>query len=841
MEFAKATNSLYNEEKWNFPMSRSTRFTQSFLFWYPWRGLRRFFLLAKTLLRFTTRYFHIGGLLRTLFSPWKRDVAFRTWRGFHPLLSLTALFQNLLSRLLGMTVRLAVIFIGIFFWFLLLCLSLILGLLYLGAPLLIGLGFALLSPDPFLGGVSLFSGVLGAIMAFIGYLFREQDDPLIFDVRELCRKKWFRRVLGRLGVGKNSPEREVLGDPERFRHFLAEYGIEQATFERAVLIEKRSFDRRRKGRRFWSWENLRKTIPVGRGWRYAYTPHLDGYCLDLSQHDPTEYRSAELAGRNEELKVAAIVLERPTQNSLFLVGEPGIGKKTFVHHLAHLIRENAFPSGPLAEARVLIFDLGRAISDAASRGEDADNFLRLLFGEAAYAGNVILVIENIDLFLGSDPAHRNIAPMLSEFLGLPAFRIIGTAPTGRYHTLAKTDEQVLKFFETVYLREPSAEETFDILADHFESTERKRVVFTIQGLESVIESAGRYDWTTPFPERAIDLAQEALGYWRGTDEEFITPQTVEKFVMLKTGVPMGEIGEEEKEKLLKLEELLHRRVVGQDEAVREVAEAMRKARVGFGNEKRPLGSFIFLGPSGVGKTETVKAFAESYFGSEDRMIRLDMSEFQRPEAVDRLIGSREKGVQGELVSAIKEKPFSILLLDEIEKAYPKALDIFLQILDEGYVTDGFGEKVSFRSVVIVATSNAGAPLIKRLVAENAPMETIRRQVIDHIVEKNIFRLEFLSRFDGLIFFEPLKRGELEAVAKLKLEWFAERLKKEKNISIDFASDVIRKIVEKGFEPEFGTRSLNRYIEDTIEDAVVKKIISGEVAAGGALTVSADEL
>ena len=319
------------------------------------------------------------------------------------------------------------------------------------------------------------------------------------------------------------------------------------------------------------------------------------------------------------------------------------------------------------------------------------------------------------------------------------------------------------------------------------------------------------------------------------------PETVENFIELKTGMPTGALNEDEKEKLLKLEELLHRRVVGQNEAVKQVAEAMRKARAGFGDALRPLGSFIFFGPSGVGKTETAKAFAEHYFGGDDKMIRLDMSEFQTPESIDRMIGSRTGGVQGELVTAVREKPFSIVLLDEIEKAYPRALDLFLQILDEGYVTDGFGEKVSFRNTVIIATSNAGAPLIKSLVREHVPMTEIRQQVLDQIVESNLFRLEFLSRFDGLIFFEPLKQEELEAVAELKLKKFALRLKEEKNIAVSFASDVVSTIVEKGFEPEFGVRSLNRFIENSIEDAVVKKIIAGDLVSGGSLTISGEEL
>ena len=812
-----------------------------FLFWYYTQGLRGACALIGNLLRFVAHRFYIGGLLRTLVSPWKRDVSFHTWRGLHPILFFRMLFNNFLSRFLGMLIRLVMLAIGIALWLLTLTVGTIIFFLYAGAPFFIIAGLATASWTQFFGIGSLLGGIAGLCVALLGFMLRAKADPVTFDIGELRKKKFFNRTLARLGLNKKSFSQEALRDTTTFLAFLGTRGIEQADYERAVLIEYRAAERRDREHRFWLWENLHKTRPIGKSWHYAHTPHLDEYCLDLSQHDPTEYARAELVGRQDELRVATVVLERPTQNSIILVGEPGIGKKTFIHSLAHCIRENMFGTEFLDGMRVLLFDIGRADGTAASFGEDVDNFLRALLTEAAHAGNVILAIENIDLYLGTDHSRHNLAPLFSEFLQLPNFRVIATAPTGRYHVLAKEDEQTLKYFDVIYLRETDADETFEILVQQFASAERKRVVFTVRGLQAVIVSAGRYDWATPFPERAIDLAQEVLVYWQRTGEAFVTPETVDSFVTLKTGVPTGILGTEEKIKLLKLEELLHRRVVGQNEAVKQVAEAMRKARAGFGDNKRPLGSFIFFGPSGVGKTETVKAFAESYFGSEDHMIRLDMSEFQTSESIDRLIGSRAMGIQGQLVTAAREKPFSILLLDEIEKAYPRALDLFLQILDEGYVTDGFGEKVNFRNMVIIATSNAGASLIKSLVREQAPIEMIRRQVLDHIVENNLFRLEFLGRFDGIIFFEPLKQEELEAVAELKLKKFADRLKDEKNITITFATDVVAKIVEKGFEPEFGTRSLNRFIEDTIEDAVVKKIIAGEVAEGGMLHVSGDEL
>jgi ATP-dependent Clp protease ATP-binding subunit ClpC len=714
-------------------------------------------------------------------------------------------------------------------------------LAYILSPLLIIVGVIALPFSQSIGIVILFFGLFGFGSATLGFVMRKKEELETFDIRELEQKKFFNRVLGRLGFTRTSVPKEALENMGSFLHFLETCNIEEEVWRKAVVIERYRAEERDHKSRFWLWENLHKKKPIGKDWHYAYTPHLDHYCLDLSEHDPTEYRGASLVGRSDELNVVTIVLRRPTQNSVILVGDPGIGKKTFIHYFARLIRENAFGSRDMDEARVLLFDLSQAVSDIMSRGDDLDSSLRRLFNEALYAGNVILAIENIDQFVGSDQGRPNLASLFSEYLQWPSFRIIATAPTKHYHELAHQNEQILKFFEVVYLRETTAEETFLVLLQKFEKLERKRILFTIKALDVIIASAEKYNWGTPFPERAIDLAQEVFSYWQGRADDFITPETVNGFISLKTGIPTGVLGEEEKEKLLKLEELLHERVVGQDEAVKQVAEAMRKARAGFGDAKRPLGSFIFLGSTGVGKTETAKAFAESYFGSEENMIRLDMSEFQTGEAVDLLIGSREMGVQGRLTSLAKEHPFSILLLDEIEKANPKALDLFLQILDEGYVTDSEGEKISFRNMIIIATSNAGAALIKQAVEAGISTVEIKSQIMDFIVANNIFRLEFLNRFDSMIFFEPLKADELVSVVLLKLKKFAARLKKEKNIVIEFAPDVAQKIVEKGYEPVFGARSLNRYIEDAIEDVVVKKIISGEIADGGTLLISGDEL
>jgi ATP-dependent Clp protease ATP-binding subunit ClpC len=816
----------------------------AFFAWYYREGARNGFSNVKNLLRAVLHRFNTRELALTLFAPWKRDIEYRTWRGFHPLRAFVRFIDNTLSRFMGMWVRLPVVLYGFAYLCVALVISFAVYVWYLGAPLCLLIGLYGFFTGFSLAPVLVLAGIFGMLFGFLCFLMRTPELEVIgnIDFLALQKKPWFYRVLARLEMDIKDIPADALANVRAFMALLKIRNIDEETLAIALDIEQRAFVRQARAKRFWLWENLEKKTPLGKGWRFGYTPRLDRYCLDLSQEDPTEYRSMELIGRQAEFRVATVVLERPEQNNIFLVGEPGIGKKMFVHYLARLIRESAFPkNSSLNDLRVLLFDLEEAIGEILNRGENPEDTLRGLFFEAASAGNVLLVVEDVDLFLGTDPQKLNIAHLLNEFLALPSFRFIGTAVAARYHALAKKDEQILKLFETIYLRQPNVAENREILVQFFAQSERRQVVLTLKAIETIIMSSRRYNWEMPYPERVLDLAQQVMIYFRNQPGRFLTEKVVNEYVSMKTGMPIGEVGADEQKKLLNLETELHERVIGQNEAVNQVSQVLRKARAGFHDPKRPLGSFLFMGPTGVGKTETVKALAESIFGDEEKMFRIDMSEFQIPNSLERLLGSQADGLPGILTKAMKEHPYCILLLDEIEKAYPKILDVFLQIIDEGMVTDSFGEKINFRNAIIIATSNAGSVLIKELSEQGIPLNVLRKQVIDQVVHEGIFRIEFMNRFDNLIFFEPLSAPQLTDIAELKLKKFVDQIKAEKNIEVVIAPGVTERIVAHGYEPQFGARSVNRYIMDHIEDIVVRKVISGAVKSGGSVIIGPEDI
>jgi len=355
------------------------------------------------------------------------------------------------------------------------------------------------------------------------------------------------------------------------------------------------------------------------------------------------------------------------------------------------------------------------------------------------------------------------------------------------------------------------------------------IIISYPCLREIIELSERYMPSLSFPEKAVKILDDTVVYVvESCQENVVLPAHAAKIITEKTEIPVGEIKTKEKEVLVNLENLIHKRVVNQNEAVKEVAEAMRRARSEISIRKGPIGAFIFLGPTGVGKTETAKALAEVYFGSEERMVRLDMSEFQDVRDIPRLIGSQEQ--PGILTTAIKENPFSVLLLDEIEKADYNIRNLFLQVLDEGFITDGKGERVSFESALIIATSNAGYKVILEALKERIWPKGVKQRLINYLFQEGIFQPEFLNRFDAVIVFNPLSEENVFDIAGLMLSKLAKNLK-EKGIEFVITDKLKRKVANLGYSPVFGAREMRRVIQDNIENVLASVILSGALKRG----------
>jgi ATP-dependent Clp protease ATP-binding subunit ClpA len=313
------------------------------------------------------------------------------------------------------------------------------------------------------------------------------------------------------------------------------------------------------------------------------------------------------------------------------------------------------------------------------------------------------------------------------------------------------------------------------------------------------------------------------------------------YVSAKFEVPSMEIGEGERQKLLNIETAMHQRIIGQSEAIKAISGALKRARAGVTDSKKPIGSFLFLGPTGVGKTETAKALAESYFGDENRIIRFDMSEYQNEVDIYRFIGSSETRDQGSLTTAVREHPFSLILFDEVEKANPKILDLFLQVLDEGFLTDGLGRRVSFTNSIIICTSNAGANLIRKAVQNAADYENTKKTLLDYLQTQNIYRSEFLNRFTQVVLFAPLSREEIAQVAELMIEKLKKTIYNNRKVKLEIASEAVTKLADQGYDPEMGARPMARTIQEKVENIIADKILSGELKEGDSYLINAADV
>ncbi len=829
-------------------------FIAEYFIWHYSQGLKNTFLVARNFVGFVWRFFSIWLLFRTLFSPWRKDITFSNWRGLHPILALQKIFNNIFSRIMGSLVRSAVILLGLFIEALALVLVPVILIWWILLPALLLFSiftiFGIFSQaDDWdiltVFGAELFvffSLFLSAVSAwsFLSYKkdFRESSQEKTRE--DLSKEKWFLRVWNRMGFSQEEEKiKSLFADEKALAKELQNCGLSPESFNAIIDWEIKRETKERGRRKFWTRENLMAVTPIGKYWHFGYTVELDKFGTDLPR-GRERFQDSYMMGRSKEIELAEVILSRPSQNSFLLIGEPGVGKKTLVNLLAKKIKEEKTNS-VLKYKRVVEIQLEQIISEYS--GNDLMIELNKLFVQAAFAGNVILFIDNIHEFIsGEGKLKVDISSILADYLAVPTFQLIGATNSQDFHTSLEKKTSLMKYMDKIILEELSMDETKLAMLSFLEKEEKNRVLVSYQALEEIVKPADQYMTDTPMPEKAIDVLEEVLVSWgRNSTNPFVCKEDVDRVFSEKTKIPLGEIGEAEQEKLINLEAILKKRVVGQDEIIKQISQVMLRARSGISDRSKPIGSFLFLGGTGVGKTETAKALAEAYFGHDDKMIRLDMSEYQSVDSVERLLGQEKLGTHSKFLAEVAEKPFSVLLLDEIEKAYPEILNLFLQILDEGWLTDAFGKKIIFKNMIIIATSNAGAEIIKDGIESGYSNVVIHKQVIDYAISSRIFRPEFLNRFENILFFKSLEGDELREVTGLILKNMCERIYKNKNIKINFGEELILKIIEKGYDPIFGARSIKHFVQDKIEDILAKKIVEGEVSGGEELELKPEDI
>lgn len=629
---------------------------------------------------------------------------------------------------------------------------------------------------------------------------------------------------------------------------------------------------------------------------------LTQYSTDLTA-EAADGKLDPVIGREEEIERLMQILSRRTKNNPCLIGEPGVGKTAVIEGLAQRIAEGLVPDG-MKQKRIMTLDLSALIAGSKYRGEFEERMKRLL-REVKYAGNVILFLDEVHTIIGAGGAEgaMDASNILKPSLARGDLQLIGATTIAEYRKYIEKDAALERRFQPVMVEEPSQEECMKILKGIVSKYEmHHHVSVTEEALQAAVQLSARYINDRNLPDKAIDIIDEAcskvsLGGFKvpeniGKMEEALQILAAEKESCIKNGdlerassihheqeemlkkleqmkkragqgnrrkqlsvtendiasvvsawtkIPLSKLKESESTKLRKLEQTLHKRVVGQEEAVTAVAKAVRRGRVGLKDPKRPIGSFLFLGPTGVGKTELSKALAEALFGDEEAMIRIDMSEYMEKHSVSKMIGSppgyvgHEDG--GQLSEKVRRNPYSVILFDEIEKAHPDVFNILLQVLDDGHITDSQGRKVDFRNTVIIMTSNAGAKSIiepKKLgfivnEDEAADYKKMKSNVMEEV--KQLFRPEFLNRIDEIIVFHALNKEHMKKITGLMCREFAKRANEYLQIELHIRDSVKQYIVEKGTDRKFGARPLRRAVQTYLEDKMAEEILDQHIQSG----------
>jgi len=570
---------------------------------------------------------------------------------------------------------------------------------------------------------------------------------------------------------------------------------------------------------------------IGRDWANGYTPLLSRFATNLSQEIEGGYYRHIPSVHDDAINRLAAQLEQ--SRASVLVGGVGSGRTSIVYALAERMMKGQVHS--LQYYQIMSLNATVLLS---SGGRIEDVVMQLLT-EAVHASNIIIFLDEAQLFFGNGPGAVDLSQILLPILQRNVIKIVFALADHDWQALVARQPALAGTLQRIVIPEPHPDETIKIVQDAAIGIEHKADAIVMQGaITEAIRLAGRYLPETAFPGKAITVLDNASHY---VQAGFITATSVQQAIQSTTGAKVVAVSQPERQQLLDLESQIHQRMINQTRAVKVVSDALRRARAGVSSPKRPVGSFLFLGPTGVGKTELAKALAAIYFGGSDAMVRLDMSEYQQQSDITRLLAPSSGSQAGAtLTSGVRQRPSSVVLLDEIEKAHPDVLNLLLQLLDEGQLTDTNGRPVSFKDTIVIATSNAAADEIRSRIAKGEQLEAFEAAITEQLISSHTFRPELLNRFDEIVLFRPLTKPELLQVVNLMLNDVNATLEPQQ-VRVSLTPAAADWLVEQGYDPALGARPLRRMVQRTVENVVAERLLAGTIVAGQAVTLDQPDL
>lgn len=625
-------------------------------------------------------------------------------------------------------------------------------------------------------------------------------------------------------------------ETDYLRELLIDFDLNRQKLKNVIIWLKIQNRLRAQVSRYSAKARLKPKSGIDRAMTAVATPFLDQISVDLT--------AAARAGglfpcvdREDEFEEIFRIIEG-SRDSVLLIGYPGVGKTSIIQGMAQRMIADDVPE-MLKDKRLVSLSIPYLVSGATPA--QAEERLLHAISEIVKAKNIVLVIEDIHDMVGitaGREAGLDLSEVLAQSLERKAFYVIAsTTPTDYAEAVERSS--VANSFQTLKVEEPEINEAIQVLEAKSGPIEYdNKVFFSYDGLEKAVVLSSKYMHEKYLPQKALEIIEQVaitVRKKRG-ENQIVTGDDVAKFISEKTTIPVAKITEKEAEKLLKLEDEIHQRIIDQKEAVKSVASSLRRARAELREGDRPIASLMFLGPTGVGKTELAKTVTDIYFGDEENMIRLDMSEYQTPESIYRLIGAPAGASKqgGYLTEAVRKNPFTLLLIDEIEKAHPDVLNLFLQVMEDGRLTDNLGRTIDFTNLIIIMTSNAGAHYIQDAVSAGKPIEEVKNHLVNEEL-REYFRPEFLNRFDGVIVFKPLSREDVFQIAKLMINKIAKRLEK-RGITFRATDEAVRELAEKGYDPKFGARPLRRVIQREVDDALANYLLRAEIGRRDVVTL-----